>query len=258
MKNNNQKERFMNRFKRFALLTLLFGVAGCASDNPQYNLLQPKNDIRDRIKIVALAPVRLGDDIPNATEARQEFGELVANELGTLGFQTVAATEYEQIFNRLRDEAGGFFDPNTGKADNEKFKKVQDLCSRELATKFHADAVLYPAIHVVTVHFAQDQARWDGVEEPISENGVPGWVLTLGGTYRSGTVPALSLCVTLKDIDGTNLYSECGGIQLVEKLIGHSFRKINDQNMLTNSARNTNAVAIVFKLLHDEPPAKSN
>ena len=248
----------INHFRSIALMALTLFVAGCASNKPQYNPFQvKKEDIRDRVKIVALAPVRVGDDMPNGTEARQQFGELVANELGTLGFQTVPGTEYEQVFNRLRDEAGGFFDPNTGKADNDKFKKVQDLCRRELATKFHADAVLYPAIHVFMVHFVQDHAKWDGVKESIG-NAVPGWVSALSGTYSSGTVPALSLCVTLKDIDGNNLYSECGGIQLAAKLVGHTFQKVNDENILTDAQRNTNAVAIAFKAFHDEEPAANH
>ena len=245
----------MNRFRLIALMVLTLLVVSCASDKPRYNPFQvKKEEIRDRVKIVALAPVGVGDDVPNGTEARQEFGEMVASELGTLGFQTVPTTEYEQVFNRLRDEAGGFFDPNTGKADNEKFKKVNDLCRRELATKFHADAVLYPAIHVFSVHFFQDHAKWDGVKESIG-GAVPGWVSAFTGTYSSGTVPALSLCVTLKDIDGNNLYSECGGIQLAAKLVGHSFRKVNDEKILTDPQRNTNAVAIAFKAFHDEEPA---
>ena len=246
----------MNRFRLIALMALALLAGGCASSKPQYNPFQvKKEDIRDRVKIVALASVRVGDDVPNGTEARQQFGELVANELGTLGFQTIPATEYEQVFNRLRDEAGGFFDPNTGKADNEKFKKVQDLCRRELATKFHVDAVLYPAIHVYTVHFVQDQAKWDGVRESVSGNTLPGWVSALAGTYSSGTVAALSLCVSLRDIDGNNLYTECGGIQLAAKLFGHTFHKVNDENILTDAQRNTNAVAIAFRAFHDEEPA---
>ncbi len=130
----------------------------------------------------------------------------------------------------------------------------QDLCRRELATRFHADAVLYVAIHVYTVHFFQDQAKWDGVSESIG-NAVPVWVAALAGTYSSGTVPALSLCVTLRDIDGNNLYTECGGIQLAAKLAGHTFQKVSDEKILTDAQRNTNAVAIAFKAFHDEEPA---
>ena len=50
-------------------------AGGCASSKPQYNPFQvKKEDIRDRVKIVALASVRVGDDVPNGTEARQQFG----------------------------------------------------------------------------------------------------------------------------------------------------------------------------------------
>jgi outer membrane murein-binding lipoprotein Lpp len=248
----------MNRFGLIAVTLLTFLAAGCASDKPRDPFATSKEDIRAKVKIVAFAPVAVADDMPNGADAKKEFGDLIADELGALGFQTVPAAEFEQIFNRLRDEQGGFFDPNTGKADNEKYKKVQDLCRRELAAKFHADAVLYPAIRIFPVSFGQDTASWDGVKEAVSATGLPGWFLAIGGRYENGTVPAISLCVSLKDIEGNNLYAKCGGIQLAAKSIGGSFRKINDDKLLTDMKRNTNAVAIAFKPLHDEAAAKSN
>lgn len=242
----------MNYFRSLALTVLTILGAGCATSAPRINPFKvSKQEIRDRVKIVAVASVRMDDDIPNATQARQEFGELIVNELTSLGFQTIPPTEYEQIHNRLREEVGGFFDPVTGKGDNEKFKKVQELCRRELATKFHADAVLYPSMDVFSIRFSQDWAAWDGVRESVSE---AGWLERAFIGTHNGTVPALALCVGLYSVDGNNLYTQCGGVQLVSKIFGNSFRKIPDQKVLTDPQRNANAVTIAFKPFHDEEP----
>jgi len=242
----------MNRFRLFALTGLTILAVGCAGSTPKTNpFAVSKQDIRDRVKTVAVATVRMDDDIPNATQAKQDFGELIANELTSLGFQVVPAAEFEKVFNRLRDEAGGFFDPNTGKADNEKYKKVQELCRREMATKFHADAVLYPTITVRMIPFSQDSASWDGVRESLTG---AGWLEQYFGGTHYGTVPALVFCAGLYDVDNNKMYSKCGGVQLLSKLRGGGFAKVPDQNVLTDTQRNTNAVAIVFRPLHDEEP----
>lgn len=231
------------------MLALTILVAGCSTPTPRTSPFKvSKEEIRNRVKVVAVAPLPVEDELPNDSQAREEFATLLITELNNLGFQTVPPAEYEQIFNRLRDEVGGFFDPITGKADKDKYKKVQDLCRRELATKSHADAILYSSLETFSVRFANDFAAWDGTKESVTD---ASWVWrALGGTHY-GNVTALSVCVALTDTEGNRLYGKCGGVQLLAKTSGGSFSKIPESKVLTDSVRNANAVRYTLEPLRE-------
>jgi hypothetical protein len=229
-------------------------LAGCATSKPLYNPFKvSKQEIRDRVKTVALASLPVDDDVPNGKQAKEVFATSLVSELESLGFKTVPPSEYEQAFNRLRDEVGGFFDPLTGKADNDKYKKVKDLCRRELATKFHADAVLYPSLQSFSVSFYNDFAAWDGTSESVTD---ANWVERAFAGTHNGSVTALSLCVVLLDTEGNILYTKCGGIQLLAKANSGGFRKVPESKILTDFQRNTNAVSLALKPFHDEEPLR--
>jgi len=244
-----------NYCKLIMLAGLTILGAGCVTTPKANPFTVSKEDILSRVKTVAVAPLRMDDEIPNATQAKQDYDALIVSELNSVGFQTVPSTDYEQTFNRLRDEVGGFFDPNTGKADKEKFKKVQELCRRELATKFHADAVLYPTMEVYSISFARDWAVWCGTKESASD---ASWLEQAFVGTHSGTIPALTLCIGLYDIDGNKMYSRCAGVQLLDKVRGFGFRKVPDERILTDAQRNANAVTFAFGPLHEgEQAAKT-
>jgi hypothetical protein len=233
-----------------ALSTLTMLGVGCTTSTPHSSPFKvSEQEIRDRVKIVAVAPLPVDDDLPNDSQVREEFATLLINELNSLGFQTVPPVEYEQIFNRLRDEVGGFYDPITGKGDKEKYKKVQDLCRRELATKFHVDAILYSSFISFSVPFTYDVAVWCGTKEYVSD---ASWFQrAFASSY--GRVSALSLSVVLMDTDGNKMYSRCGGIQLLAKATT-AYTRIPDSKLLTDHERNANSVKLALEPFRAEEP----
>lgn len=238
--------------KHYTLIAVMAAVVlgtGCATT--KYNPFRVgKEEIRSSVKTMALATLEAPSDLPDSKEMRADFETLLTTELQTAGFEVVPSKEYEEVFTRMQGQMGGFFDPMTGKADKERLKQVQDLCRREVAAKFHADAVLYPGLFVVQARLIQQVAYWDGVKETaIAGN----WAeRLLSGNYL-GSLPALSLWITLKDTSGADLYVNGGGLQLIGKVKGLGGRVIEvpPQELLVDYQQKSRAVEIAIKPLRE-------
>lgn len=240
----------MNRPALTAVVAAATLGAGCAVTPPYNPFKVSRPEILSRVKTVAVATVRLPDDLSEREQLRAEFQTMIADELKAQGFQVVPAAEYEKIFTRLRDEIGGFYDPKTGKADEQKIKTVQDLCLRELAATFHADAVLYPAITVVSARILGQTALWDKVSENCIAGGF--WQRFAAGGFQ-GTIPALSLWVWLKDVRGDDLYANGGGLQLISKITGAGrFVGVPITDLLVDPQIKSRSVQIAFAPLRGE------
>jgi hypothetical protein len=251
-----EKQRTMNRSRLIVLTGLTILVIGCATDKRLYNPLKvPREEIQKHVKVVAVAPLSINEELPNAKPAHEEFAALLIAELNSIGFQTISPSEYEQTFNRLRDEAGGLFDPMTGKADKEKYQKIRELFRQELATNFHVDAIIYPEVITHSVQFNMNEAHWNGVRESILPPGL--WAAAGLVMSTHGDAPALSFCVTLEDMDGKHLYVDCGGLQLLKKTTGNVFVPVPVEKILTDHKRNANSVGIALSDLH-APATKHN
>ena len=242
----------MKRSALIAMIVLGAVAAGCAT-TPYNPFHVSRDEIFRRVKTVAVATVRVSADLSDADQTRAEFQNMIADELKAEGFQVVPATEYDQIFKRLRDEISGFFDPKTGKADEEKIKKVHDLCRRELTAKFQTDAILYPAIVVVSANFYEQTASWNGVTETATAGN---WLQRMFSGGYTGKIPALSLWVWLKDMNGEVLYANGGGLQLISKMSVKGFVDVPVQELLVDPKIKSRSVEIAFAPLRGEEPKK--
>ncbi|HUK83977.1 MAG TPA: hypothetical protein VLZ12_15245 [Verrucomicrobiae bacterium] len=239
----------MNKLRLVCLTSGAAFLIGCATDKPLLNPFKvPREEVQQRVKVVVVAPLSVDIELPNAKATGGEFATLLIAELNSIGFQTIPPSEYEQVFNRLRDEAGGFFDPLTGKTDKDKFLKVQEQCRQEMAAKYHADAILYSSIKAHSAQFNMNVAHWDGVQETVFPGGT--WTAAAFRISAVGDVPALSLYVTLEDIAGKRLYVDCGGLQLLAKAKLKTFVPVPPEDLLTNHTRNANAVRIAMSAFH--------
>jgi hypothetical protein len=239
----------MNHQTIVGLIALTLSLTGCAT-TPYNPFKVSREEILTRYKVVAVAPCNIPDDLSNVEQLRSQFNGLVEEQVKACGFQVVPAAEYDKIYTRLRAEAGALYDPQTGKADEEKFKQVADLCRRELVSKFHADAVLYSSVIMVKASYYEHSAKWDGVNESITTGSFLEKFFS-GGTY--GTVGALSLWLWLKDPNGEKLYSDGGGLQLLSKIKGGKFVPVPLQDLLADTSINSRAVGLAFKPLREEP-----
>ena len=173
-------------------LALLLALAGARVRGPS------------PLKTIALSPVRTPDGLDDPEPARALFDSLLAAELGRAGLTVIPPSETGAIWKRLVDSVQGFYSALTGELVQAKYAAVMTGTLRDLRERFHVDAWLRPSIQVIPVDFEGGKARWDGASEGV-------------GSGTSGTVPALSLVVTVSDTAGTEIYAGRGGIQVLRK-----------------------------------------
>jgi hypothetical protein len=227
-------------------LALLLSISGCAATTPYNPFKVPQADIKAKTKLVALAPMGVPGGIENEDLIKKKFEALVTARLQEGGFRVLQSEEYGTIWKQMTEKLGGFFDPMTGKRDEEKYKTVREHTLRELTAKTGADAVLSSAISVVKVNFGANVASWHGT----TQNLVPGGAFTaylIGGS--SGTVPALSLVVALSDINGVDMYANAGGLQLLSTISGNHFVEVPRTELFADEERNHRAVNIALNPL---------
>lgn len=185
--------------------TSMLGMAGACAVRPSSSydvFLVPGGVFRDSVARVVLAPVVLQTDVAVPETILQRIDSLIAGELSASGFEVVPAVVYEEIWMRLNEEAGGFFDPYTGERDEGRFQEAVDQLKLELQEAFDPDALVYPEIWPVEVPVSYGTASWDGVKQAAF--GVRDVIL------------ALSLVVVIEDMEGRELFVNGGGLEVVE------------------------------------------
>jgi hypothetical protein len=228
----------------------LLAIAGCVSTAPRYNPFKvAETEIRQKVKRIALFPVSLPTDLDDPDPVKAKFEALISAKLKEGGFVPVPSQELDAIWKRMKEQLGGFFDPITGKRDEAKFKTAREHALREIQAKTKADAVLHPSIQFIKVNFYpnfyMNEASWHGTSESMLTGGFWGFF----GSQLSGTTTALSLYVTVEDINGVDMYANAGGIQLAYKLSGQSFVAVPRQQLFADEQRNQGAVNVALNPL---------
>ncbi|UCG52128.1 MAG: hypothetical protein JSW58_00820 [Candidatus Latescibacterota bacterium] len=230
------------------LLATALVFSGCAvkpkvAKNDPF--LVSKKEFRQNIKIIAMAPVEMVEGLPDPTPIEEAFDSLIVAELYSAGYSVVRPHEYTAIWNRITAEEGGFRD-STGGRDEERLTSAMFRTLKELRASFEIDAVLFPDIVVVEAQFAAGTAVWDGAEQRI-ETGGPATSIFSGS--QRGVVGALSLRVSMRGRDGTTLFVNSGGIEVLSTISGKEFSNVPRQELFTNDERNRESVKIALKPL---------
>ncbi len=213
------------------ILTII--ITGCATHSP-FKVSQEQ--FFAKTKVIALIPTTVPYDLQDPEPAKVKFESMIERKLRDAGFLTIPSQEYSEIYKRMTDQRGG----------------PHELTCRELCTKFKVDAFLYPSIGVVTVEWVNGLATWWGTSELVEPVGQ----LLLKSLFisSSGTVPALVLSVTIKDINGADLYIDGGGIQVLSKISGiKKFVPVPRDELFANEERNSKAVDLALKELIKKP-----
>ena len=126
---------------------------------------------------------------------------------------------------------------------------------RELNGKTRADAELYSGMGTVKANFNANRARWHGTAEYLVSGGF--WAaFAAGNTY--GTVPAVSLFVSLADMNGVDMYVHAGGVQVLSKLSGRNFVAVPRHELFIDEERNRHAVNIALNPLVGKAAPEEN
>ena len=233
-------------------------AAGCvtieAPPNPSFKI--PEQEFRQTVHTIALAPLELPPGLNNPDNVRQAFESLMEEKLADEGFTVVSSKRYQEIQSKLIEQGGGFYDIRTGKPNDDQVKAIHEKVLKELRTQWHADAILYSVFGVFKVSFSDGLATWQGAQEPIDSGS--GKVtrslaerLSLSDdTGRSGTTTAISLGVTIENMQQAEMYKKWAGIQLRAKQAADSSSRrlveLPNSELLQNEARN--AAAVEFAL----------
>lgn len=236
---------------------IVLWLQGCSQVAPPYDPFKiPKSEFFAKTKVVALAPLALAVSPDNPDATREHFESLLDQKLRAIGFTVIPSREYRATWERLSKQIGGIFDPITGKRDEQKIKAVRGYLLEELRTKHQADALLHPIVQVVEAKFQAGHARWHGATEPVIPEGF--WNAFLMGDSQ-GTTSALSLYVTIEDTNGTDIFIQAGGIQLLAKVTSvRRFTPIPQSQLLANADRNKAAVELALSALSPAEPSQAS
>lgn len=233
-------------------LALVLVGAGCATGPPAYNPFKVSQDeIYGKVKTIVLAPVIVPVNLADPEPVKVKFESILEAKLREAGFSVVPSKEGAGIWKQMTEQVGGFFDPVSGKRDDAKYRTVREHTFRELRARFQVDAVLHPAIVPVRAQWEGLTASWDGTEESITSFGdafkeaLPYALFGISVT-RHGAVGALSLVVSIEDVNGVDMYVNAGGIQLLAKISGGNFVGVPRHELFANEERNVAAVNIAL------------
>jgi hypothetical protein len=197
---------------------------------------------------IALASTVVVAEMEDMEPVTVEFDSLIETSLREAGFSVVPAREFSQLLEKAANQVGGVYDPETGEPDREKIRTIQGLAIGELRSRFEPDAVLYPTIEVVVVEFDGNKVRWLGTDECATTGDLK--LFGCGTGMPGASLPALTLFVTIRDMDGSIIFRNGGGIQLQTKYKaqfgGWSARQVPRDELFVDKERSMAAVTIAL------------
>jgi hypothetical protein len=191
-----------------AAVGLALLVSGCAKPYNPFRI--SRDELRGRIHIIALAPIRVDPDLVDAVPARERIERMATERLSAGGFTVVETKEMERLWREAATDVGDVFDPITGKGDEKRFKLVEDAVYRELGARYRVNAVLYLSVYDVDLFLTGRSVRFCGREDAAY------WPGGLGLLEQATLVRAACLGATLYDMEEHVLYTIQSGIEPIE------------------------------------------
>ena len=246
-------------FSTVACLALAPVLAACARKSDSYPFSIPPEGFFQQTEIIALTPVSMPEEIRQQAAAAGEFDSLIAAVLTDAGYSLVSVDDYLAVWGHILDQMGGVSDPITGERDEAKFELARERLYLDLSEMYYADAVLYPEIWTVDAPFAEGVASWDGTSQAMVEFGIRvldfiGAILTRSESQLPrGTVRALSLMVFMEDMNGVEVFSDAGGIELLEQVGTDpgSLQVVPEEELFQDRERSRKAVDQALRRLVD-------
>jgi hypothetical protein len=188
---------------------------------------------------VAQTPLRIELKLTEWQAVQATFDSLLGERLREQGFELIPPTVYDSLRRSLRDSIGGYFDPFTGRVIDSLFQIVVSGTRDHLRADFGAQAMVYQMLDVLRIRFGGGKVEWYGAtEEGGGRGGLEGFLF--GRSY--GTMPGLTLIVTVQDMTGRRLAHRAGGIQLMSHIEGGKFVDTPREKLLVDPALMTRAV----------------
>ena len=115
-------------------------ATACGSTPSSYDLyVVPREEFGDSIERMVLAPVVVETDVEVPESVLVMVDSLIADRLSDLRFSVIPSLVYEELWTRIVEESGGFFDPYTGERHEQRFQTAVEQLEQELRDRFDPD-----------------------------------------------------------------------------------------------------------------------
>jgi hypothetical protein len=209
--------------------------------------------IHAALKSVGVLPMRVPSLIPNGEDVARRFEAGILERLRAAGFQVVGAQAMRDIHARLGAELGGIYDPMTGATTRQKVDERDQLARARYLEAHPVAGFVRLAVAQRSANSYSMTAEWDGVKENVTgQSSMKSFLNMSAGQLGHGVVPALSLVLVLEDLEGKEIYSDIGGLQLLSYVrMGWvpKFYDVDPAYLLTDTARDARAMQVVFERL---------
>jgi hypothetical protein len=240
-----------------SFLGVLLAVIGsaCSASSEHRTVPAPREDVLRGNETIVLTPVVLPEELEGHEAAAVELDSLIASFLASSGYSLIPADEYTAVWDGILQQMGGIYDFHSGELDNDRFDLARERLFIDLTELYQADAVLYPEVWIVDAPFSEGVAKWDGTSEAMVGFGIrlldalgAAFSQDAGSQLPVGTVRALSLVVFLEDMSGGEVFSNAGGIQVLEKVGSNpsDIEAVRDGELLVDLERTAEAVDIAL------------
>ncbi len=250
-------------------VSLLLGACSSVSYNPtvfDYFIAEEALAVKP-VKKVIIASVNVTGE-PTRSILRDSVTKIdgmVADYLVSNGYEIAP----EHLFNNAWQQAllnfGEFYDPTTGKVDQQGWQKVMASTFQSLQNHKDIDAVLFTDLIVHDVQHSagmKHYARWYGVtREPATEGASASVPVDFNWTQ---IIKGASLVATLYSVDGQPLFASRGGLDTLHAIDSRKSQKgfVRRKKILGNSSRIAEGIELAFHPLIEmdryPAPAKNN
>lgn len=252
---------------RFAAVAAFIGaigvLLGCASSGPPVPELVavdpfrvPDSDLRQEVHRLCLDPITSEIELADGDPRLASFEELIAQGLGSAGFEVVGTKETRRAREEVDAMLGETFDPHTGEPIAGSALAGASRIREGLTAKLDCDAFVGSVLAVVVAFWSDRVVLWDGREvfadgrDASHQVGVAIRDAYIGGVRGWGAIPALSLQLSIRDHEDRVIFWNAGGIQPVATLrsVPYQLRwdPVPDDRLLNDPASNRAAVDLAL------------
>lgn len=248
---------------RFKILFLFILTLSSCSPKLYYHyrydkMFFDKNNIK-RV-VIASMPSQLPEGVTNDKYLKELMNEIKLY-VQTNNYEIVSETLIEDYYKKIIDKTGGYYDSRTGAIDVNKKNMIMNQFYEMIKEDNICDIIIYPRILVRPAENEFKSAKWDGVSRNLYLYGPRN--IVRDGRW-SGDSRALSLNITIYNLEDQLVFENNGGIDLLTKNEYNEFKKVWEVKYRKSPLQNTSyfngAIKIAFHpfIHYEDYPVSAN
>lgn len=223
----------MTRVGIAAALVGMLVTIGCYRRVQVPRFRQPEAEFRAATRVICVLPPQLGFSLARGKELTVKLRDELQQIVATGGFEVPPPSEVDKLWQGTVASLGGAYDIYSGRLDRTKRQEILAASRDRLKADLKCDALLSATVSLVNANFFAGVAAWDGVRESLRGDG-------------SGYVGAISLWVSIEDMNGKEQFFGTGGIQVLSHLdpgfFETKFEAVDEEQVLTDAGARRAAI----------------